>query len=535
MGEAYLLDCTLRDGGYINDWNFGRSTLLNVFSRLVRSGVDLIEVGFLDERRPFDENRSIAPDTASFGRIFGNVDKGGATVLGMIDYGTCGIDRLQPCRESYLDGIRVIFKKHIRREAIAFCHQVKALGYKVFVQAVSITSYDDELLDLVALVNGLRPFALSMVDTYGLLHKSGLMHILERFNEHLDPAIAIGYHAHNNFQLGYANSIEVLGAPVRRNLVVDATLYGMGKSAGNTPLELITMYMNANLGKRYDVSQMLEAIDTNLMPIFHETPWGYNLFFYLSGSNQCHPSYVAYLLSKHTLSIRAINEILSQLEGEEKLLYNQKRIEQLYLRYQRNDCDDTAGLAQLRAELGGKDILLLGPGRSIDERKDRVHAYLRAHPSAVVAINFLPAGFEGDAQYLFLTNNKRYSQLATALSELPKDIRLIAMSNVMELQSPFHCVLNYSSWIDPDTEIPDNSLVMALRILSAVGARSIALAGFDGYQKDRMNYYLTNMEYGFVREKADYLNHYIRGWVRRLGETVPLTFVTPSVYQEGEA
>ena len=530
MGKHLLLDCTLRDGGYINDWNFGRDTLVSVYSRIVSSGVDIIEVGFLDERRNFDENRSIAPDTASFGKIFGKIEKGNAIVVGMIDYGTCGIFHLQPCDESYLDGIRVIFKKSIRREAISFCHQVKALGYKVFVQAVSITSYDDaELLDLVSLVNDLKPYALSMVDTYGLLHKNGLMHIFQRFDEYLDPDICIGYHAHNNFQLGYANSIEVLGTSVKRNLVVDATLYGMGKSAGNTPIELMAMYMNENLGKRYDISQMMEAIETNLLAIYHETPWGYNLFYYISGVNKCHPSYVSYLLNKRTLSIRAINDILSLLQGDDKLLYNQRLIEQLYLQYQRNDCDDAEGLATLRRELAGRDVLLLGPGRSIDEQKDRVHAYAKGKELAVISINFIPTSFENCIDYLFLTNNKRYSQMATALTELPKGMKMIAMSNVLDMQDNFYAVLNYSSWIDPDTEIPDNSLVMALRVLSTVGASSIALAGFDGYVKDNMNYYATNMEYSFAKEKAEYLNNYVVTFLLRT--QTQITFVTSSEYK----
>ena len=198
MNKAKLLDCTLRDGGYVNDWEFGHNTLTSILERLVSAKVDIIEVGFLDERRPFDENRSIMPDTASVEKIYGKVDKGQSAIVAMIDYGTCGIDKLQPCADSYLDGIRVIFKKHVMHEAIAFCKQVKALGYKVFTQAVSITSYnDEELLELIGLVNDLKPYALSMVDTYGLLHQSNLMHIFEIMDKHLDPVISIGYHAHN--------------------------------------------------------------------------------------------------------------------------------------------------------------------------------------------------------------------------------------------------------------------------------------------------------------------------------------------------
>ena len=134
-----LLDCTLRDGGYVNDWKFGHDNMVSVFERVVDAGTDIIEIGFLDERRPFDYDRSIMPDTDSVGKIYGDLDRKGTKVFGMIDYGTCGIDHIKPQSESYLDGIRVIFKKHLREQALLFCEELKKLGYIVFAQLVSVT------------------------------------------------------------------------------------------------------------------------------------------------------------------------------------------------------------------------------------------------------------------------------------------------------------------------------------------------------------------------------------------------------------
>ena len=140
IGSIRLLDCTLRDGGYLNDWNFGKENILYLFRRLVHSNVDVIEVGFLDDRRLFDQERTINPDTESYDKIFAGVDRGNAMVVGMIDFGTCKIENIKPCSESYLDGIRVIFKKDKMYPAMAFCKQLKALGYQVFSQLVSVTS-----------------------------------------------------------------------------------------------------------------------------------------------------------------------------------------------------------------------------------------------------------------------------------------------------------------------------------------------------------------------------------------------------------
>ena len=180
MKNIKLLDCTLRDGGYINDWKFGHDNIVSIFERVVDAGIDIIEIGFLDERRPFDVERSIMPNTDSAEKIYGKLKRQNTMVVGMIDYGTCDISNIQPCRESFLDGIRVIFKKHLREQALAFCNQLKQLGYKVFAQLVSVTSYtDDEIADLIHLANEVRPYAVSMVDTYGLMHQDNLMHYVD--------------------------------------------------------------------------------------------------------------------------------------------------------------------------------------------------------------------------------------------------------------------------------------------------------------------------------------------------------------------
>ena len=202
MRKIALLDCTLRDGGYVNDWRFGYTNIVSIFERLVDANIDIIELGFLDERRPFDIDRTIFPDSKSADKIYGSLDKKNAMVVGMIDYGTCPIENLAPCSESYLDGIRVIFKKGKMHAAMEFCRQVKALGYKVFSQLVSVTSYsDDDLYELISLVNDIKPYAVSLVDTYGLLESEWLLHLYKILDENVAKDIRIGFHVHNNFQL----------------------------------------------------------------------------------------------------------------------------------------------------------------------------------------------------------------------------------------------------------------------------------------------------------------------------------------------
>ena len=275
MRERLLLDCTLRDGGYINDWEFGHDNIVNIFERVICSGVDIIEIGFIDDRREFDINRSIMPDTDSIEKIYGRLNPGSTMVVGMIDYGTCDITHVKPCDESYIDGIRVIFKKEKMYDAMEYCGKLKALGYKVFSQMVSITSYSDgELVEMTRLANNIMPYAVSIVDTYGLVNPEELKHIMSVLDENLDKEIIMGFHAHNNFQLGYVNATTALDYDTNRDILVDGTLYGMGKSAGNAPLELVAMYMNEHYGKKYIIPEMQEAITSSVMEFQKKSPWG---------------------------------------------------------------------------------------------------------------------------------------------------------------------------------------------------------------------------------------------------------------------
>lgn len=532
MGEIKLLDCTLRDGGYLNDWNFGHDSIVNIYERLVSSEVDMIEIGFLNESQKFNIDRTIQPDSRSLDRLYDKLDKGKSLIVGMIDYGTCSISQIIPCEQSYLDGIRVIFKKPKRHEAIAFCHEIKALGYKVFVQAVSITSYtDEELEDLLTLVNELEPYAFSLVDTYGLLHKNQLIHYFDLADKKLKPTIGLGYHSHNNFQLAYSNCIELIEKNISRLLLVDGSLYGMGKSAGNAPIELLATYLNDTGRSHYKVYHLLEAIDTAILDIRKEIQWGYSFKFFVSASNDCHPNYVSYLMDKKKLSVKSINEILEQITPEKKLNYDKEYIEKLYVTYQKRDCNDTGDRQALLAKFTGKKILLMGPGKSIQRNPGNVEKYQKLDGVVTIAVNFIPEGMHID--YLFISNAKRYVQISSKLNALDNRPVVIATSNVTSAGKTFPYSLNYSDLLDEQAMIVDNPMIMFMKLLTEGQIESLALAGFDGYvESESANYVNPNMEHSFSHEKAQDINKDVVKSIRHLDLNYPYFYLTESLYQK---
>ncbi len=535
MKTVQLLDCTLRDGGYVNDWKFGRGNLVSIFERLVDSGVDIIEVGFLDERRPFDCERSIMPNTASADKIFGELDKKGAMVVGMIDYGTCALENLQKCEDSYLDGIRVIFKKHLMHEAMEYCRAVKALGYKVFAQLVSITSYnDEELLELIELVNDVKPYAVSMVDTYGLLHPDELLHYYELLDEHVSTDVQIGFHPHNNFQLAYANSLAFLEKDTRHSIVVDGTLYGMGKSAGNAPLELLAMRLNDKFGKSYKIDPMLEAVEESILNFYESAPWGYKMFFYLCALNKCHPNYLTYFEGKNNLSVSSIDKLLALIEPEDKkLLYDKAVAEALYDGFLAGDGDDTADKKALHDTIGEREVLIVGPGKNIELQRAKVARYIEQNKPYVIAINYLPSEINVDC--VFVTNRRRYHQMTIALKEQRNlDVRLLATSNISCRGGDFDFIVNRAPLLEHDESITDNSLIMLLTLLSNIGVTSVSCAGLDGYSDKEDNYFKPEMEYNFVKPNASYLNRHMKERIAEFRESMNISFITYSAYDAEE-
>lgn len=534
MPQVSLLDCTLRDGGYVNDWKFGHDNLICIFERLVSAGVEFIELGFIDERRPFDPDRSIAPDTESFQKIFDGVERKKSLLLGMIDFGTCGLEHIQPCSSSVFDGIRVIFKKHVRRQAVDFCRRLKEAGYKVFVQLVSITSYnEEELHDLVQLANDLNPYAVSMVDTYGLLQQDNFMYYFTELDRLLQPGIALGYHSHNNFQRAFANCTEMLSQKTNRHLLVDATIYGMGKSAGNCPIELLAMHLNRNFHKDYDITQILEALDANIMWFYKNKPWGYSMFFYVAALHDCHPNYVSYLMDKRTLSVKQICEVLDQLNhcGDKQLMYDQDLIESIYLAYQKQIyVDDARDIQRLAAEFARKRVLLLGPGKSMEQDREQIRQFIEKEDPLVVTVNYLPDGLPAD--YIFLSNAKRYVQLATSMLKKADSVKVIATSNVTAMNpGKFEYVLNVSPLLDEGAEIADNSLLMLLKVMCRIGVASVALAGFDGYvgEKDK-DHVDKDMGYDFSKEQAGRLNRYVGKVIQDMKPHIHIKFITNTKY-----
>lgn len=253
--------------------------------------------------------------------------------------------------------------------------------------------------------------------------------------------------------------------------MVDGTLYGMGKSAGNAPLELVAGYINDKFKMNYKISPMIEAITESVMDFYAESPWGYQMLYFLSAANRCHPNYVSYMYGKENLSLSKINSILGQIEPDErKLLYDKDIAEKIYENYVNQNIESYGVITRLAEELSDKTLLLVGPGKNVKFQKRIIEDFVKREKPVIISINYLPDDIGAD--YIFITKRNRYLELAEYFCNITdKGIKIIATSNVESRVKNFDYVVDRTPLLDKKSSIPDNSFLMLLKLLMQIGIK----------------------------------------------------------------
>lgn len=328
-----LLDCTLRDGGYVNEWNFGSEAIKDIVSNLTCVGMDFIEIGFM-KSVAYDENKSIFHYVSDF-KSFIPQDRKKSKFYGMITYGEYDLNDLSEYDGSSIDGVRIIFKKKQKKEALEFCRLAKDKGYEIFINPTFTDQYSDsELLELIDEVNSIHPTGFSIVDSMGIMNVETVVRLFMLADHNLLPDIKICFHSHNNLQQSFVNAVALIKLQSHRDLIIDASVMGMGRGAGNLNEELMISYLNENFGANYDLLPILKIADVHLSKIFAHSPWGYSMPYFLSASIKCHPNYASYLASQSQISLEDISAILKQIPADKKATYDKELIKTLYLGYQ---------------------------------------------------------------------------------------------------------------------------------------------------------------------------------------------------------
>lgn len=519
MGNVYLLDCTLRDGGYVNDWNFGEETIRGFSRKIAQTGIEIFEVGFI-KGDTYNPDRSVFPDIESITPMIQPKSEN-MKYVGMLDMSApVPLERITPCSGDSVDGIRVIFKKDRIGEAYRYCRRIQELGYFVCVNVVGTDLYTDaEFIEVIEKFNALHPYALSIVDSFGLIKRKHFLRLAYLADHNLAEGIILAYHAHNNLQQAYGNAEALVEMNLKRDLMIDACVFGMGRGAGNLNLELFAEYMNENYNTHYKIEPMLEIMDEYLNEIYQTKFWGYSLPLYLSATTGSHPNYAIYLAGKNSLTVKAFNELLQSIPAGDKASFSREKAEKYYRAYQENYVDDKETVDELGARLEGKKILVLAPGRSLRTLSGQVRE--AAEDAVVIAANFLAEEFHPD--YIFSSNMRRFVKIQGKTRA-----KCIVTSNMKEAAQHDY-VVNFASYASKHADIIDNSALMLLKLLLAAGVKEVRIAGMDGYSEVASDYYDREWNYDFSGE-AERRNRLISGELEEIGRRLKLSFVTPTAY-----
>lgn len=498
-----LLDCTLRDGGYYNNWDFSLEEAQDYVDNLARGGVDIIEIGFRFTPKktflgPFAYTRENLlellelPEGVQFG-----------VMVNASDYlGTDWKEQLEaafvPEEKSCVSLVRIA--AHIGQ--VAKCDNMvawfKANGYDVGLNVMQISEADDA--QITALIEDIEVRfvsfeALYFADSLGNLTTEDVIRIVGLFRASSDKPI--GFHGHDNIGLGVANSMAALAAGAAW---VDATITGMGRGAGNTQTEYLSLEMERQSYKKFSLIDIQRAATGWLAALKTKCGWGTNIFYYEAGLRSLHPSYVQQMISEQRyepIDILVMIQVLA--DGDTPTSYKEAKIDQALsaLMHAPEGKDDVT------ERFAGKPVLLVAGGEQAKRHWNAVCAHARTLGAKILALNHI-AGIPvseldgvaciNPARMMTLIRDKTWDSipLFTACEAFPQ-----AMKSILLERSE---ITNYGIKITVDSfeTRPTGCTVPAPEVLAYAWAiaeqgqaSELLLAGFDGYDGYSENYNKT--------------------------------------------
>ncbi len=283
--DIKVLDCTVRDGGLINNWQFSDEFVRRVFTVLAQAGVDYMEIGYKTSDKYFSREENGKWKFCDDDDIKAIVD-GVETELrlsAMADIGRIEHEDISPASQSPLDMIRVACYAKQADKAIDLAHHCQDKGYETTINLMAVSKVIER--DLDEALNDLSKSdvpTIYLVDSFGSLYSEQIHYLGKKYIEAL-PGKQVGIHTHNNQQLAFANTVEAIICGINR---LDATIYGMGRGAGNCPLELLLAFLK---NPKFNIRPVIEVIQEEFIPLKAKIEWGYHIPYMITGILNEHP------------------------------------------------------------------------------------------------------------------------------------------------------------------------------------------------------------------------------------------------------
>jgi len=286
--ELKVLDCTVRDGGLMNDHGFDDKTVKAIYQACVEAGIDYMEFGYKASKRIFapsefgpwkfcteDDIRRIVGDNETDLKISVMAD------AERTDYH----EDILPREQSVIDLIRVATYIHQIPTAIDMVKDAHDKGYETCINLMAVSTVQEwELDEALEIMADSEAGAIILVDSFGSFYSEQIQYLMRKYLRHAIPrGKMVGMHAHNNQQLAFANTIEaiILGANM-----LDGSMAGLGRGAGNCPMELLLGFLH---NPKYRLRPVLECIRDHVEPLRTKLRWGPDIPYMITGVLNQHP------------------------------------------------------------------------------------------------------------------------------------------------------------------------------------------------------------------------------------------------------
>lgn len=515
MNNISILDCSLRDGGYLNDWNFNYDIIRSIFKGLVKANVDIVEVGFLRDIDEYDENKTISNTIENLNNLLPS-HLGNTKFCAMAMRSNYDIKQLSDYSGDGIEIIRVTAHDYDILEGLEFAKEVQEKGYKVSINPINIMGYSDkEIIGILEKVEKIHPYQFSIVDTFGSMKRKDLDRITALADNNLSNDIRLGLHLHENMSLAHFLAQTYIDKKINRPITIDGSLMGIGRVPGNLPIELIADYINDFYSGNYNINYLLDLIQDFITPLRKQYIWGYTPVYFLSAKFNLHRNYAEYYSSFGDLTNRDIYNIFSKFDNGKKTVYDKKYADEMYLEYKNNIIDDSNDIKKIKELFIKRPILILAPGKSIIEEESKINGYIQENNPIVIALNFIPDKYTAD--YVFFTNDKRYQQFFNS------NIKTIITSNIRNVDANYR--VNYLTSTFKNVNVY-SGLLNILNLLEKINIRSVTVAGADGYDNNGINYYNPNISNYEIRDSK--FNNIIANEIKNI--QIEIKYLTKSKY-----
>ena len=491
-----ILDCTLRDGGYYTNWDFQKTLVENYLKTMSDSPISYVEIGYRNSAQTGYAGEYYYLPISTLKRCHSYGVPASKLAL-MLDAKNCIPEKvpelLGDCR-GLVQLVRMAVDPAKLEDGIALAKAVKNLGFEVGLNLMYLSRFGDDYSGLLKFQElGEAIDYLYLVDSYGSCFPQQVKEAIQFAKTHLPQKI--GFHGHDNINLAFANALAAIegGADI-----LDSTVLGMGRGAGNLRTEMIIAYLSKSIGKQIDLSSLADLLETfQVMKDHHR--WGSEFPYIISGFADLPQKDVMEWLGKKRYStgtiVQALQENTQKTSHSESYPKLSDRIQQL-------------GLENI------KTCVIIGGGQTAAQHSEPITEYVEKHQGLVIHSSLRNAEFYTNTnprQILCLPGREAEKLKGLPSSNLKQEFLAYTLSSGCYITSPVPSDITARTVeVEPVTQIPENSqtavlqqdspLGIALSIVKTLGIKTVYLAGFDGYPGG------NELQKELAREVQDLLN-----------------------------